>query len=166
MFKLAVLAAALAAAPVVFGQSTTAVPECISNCITTAAPQSGCADPTDVSCLCQSDEFQTAAAACITQNCPDLLAQAIELQTAQCAAAGTETGTETGSVPPPTGSASGTASTTRSGNASASTSRPVSSAVSSASAAATSSRPNAGFESASIASGAAIALFGAALSLF
>ncbi|KAG8804661.1 hypothetical protein FRC17_005905 [Serendipita sp. 399] len=159
MFKLAILAAALAAAPV-FGQSTAGIPQCVLDCTTNSLAAGGCTGITDLECICTNQEFQTAAAACITTNCPDSLPQAIALQTAQCSAVsgtGTAVPSETGST-----SATGTAS-----GGSASTSRPVSSIVSSAStAASTTSRPNSGFESASIASGAAVALFGAALALF
>ncbi|KAG8812262.1 hypothetical protein FRC17_002109 [Serendipita sp. 399] len=152
MFKLAILAAALAAAPV-FGQSTAGIPQCVLDCTTQSLAAGGCTSITDLQCICTNQEFQTAAAACITTGCPESLPQAIALQTAQCSAV---SGTGT-AVPSETGSTSGTG--TASGG-SASTSLLVS-VVSSAStaAASTTSRPNAGFESASIASGAAVALF-------
>ncbi|KAG8804660.1 hypothetical protein FRC17_005904 [Serendipita sp. 399] len=158
MFKLAVLAAALAAAPVAFGQSTsTAIPECITTCIANSFPVSGCDRIDNIPCLCQSQEFRDVTNGCVIQACNDLLPQAVALQAAQCAAI--SSGTE--STPAETGTGTGSAS------GSASTSRLVSSAVSSASTAApTTSRPNAGFEGASIASSAAVALFGAALALF
>ncbi|KAG8842923.1 hypothetical protein FRB91_003817, partial [Serendipita sp. 411] len=160
MFKLAVLAAALAAAPVAFGQTTSGIPECIVTCSTQAISGTDCTGVTDLACLCNSDAFQTAAAACITQQCPDLLEQAITIQTQQCAAAGTGSGTGTASE---TGSGSSSAAGTGSTSAIGSlTSHASSSHASSSSASASaSSTPNAGFQSASVASGAALAFFGA-----
>jgi alkylhydroperoxidase/carboxymuconolactone decarboxylase family protein YurZ len=103
---------ALVAAAVVSAQSTTdsatvpsttGVPPCILDCVTTAAASAGCSSlyvfspshqtvelltleySADLNCVCTSDAFQTAAGACLTANCTaDEVGQALALQAAQC----------------------------------------------------------------------------------
>ncbi|KIM30602.1 hypothetical protein M408DRAFT_288137 [Serendipita vermifera MAFF 305830] len=164
MFKLATLiAAALVVAPVAFAQDTGSIPPCILNCTTTSLAAGGCTGITDLQCICTSTDFQTAAGTCIATDCPDQTDAALTLQNEQCAAiTGSESvsggASSTGSG---TGSASSTRSTTRSGS---STAAPSGSSASAS--ASTTSRPNAGFHTAGIASGVTLAIFGAALSLF
>ncbi|QRV84016.1 CFEM domain protein [Ceratobasidium sp. AG-Ba] len=67
---------------------TSSISPCILTCSQQAATSAGCSSFTDLGCVCSSTAFQTAAASCITQQCPDQVQQALTLQQALCSAAG------------------------------------------------------------------------------
>ncbi|KAG1774607.1 hypothetical protein EV702DRAFT_519668 [Suillus placidus] len=78
------------------------VTECIVSCSTQAAAAGGCSSYTDLSCVCTSTAFQTAASACLQANCTAAeLAEALSLQKTECAAfsGNSTTTTSTGGTP-------------------------------------------------------------------
>ncbi|GAA5916174.1 hypothetical protein JCM6882_005407 [Rhodosporidiobolus microsporus] len=82
-----VIAAALAAAPMVFAQDAQ-VPVCVYTCITGAAALTSCAS-SDTACLCGANEFLTATVSCMEQSCDsDSLAYGINFGEQYCASAG------------------------------------------------------------------------------
>ncbi|KAI0628465.1 hypothetical protein C8Q77DRAFT_1213290 [Trametes polyzona] len=114
--------------------STSGISACTLNCITTSATANGCSDFTDIACLCSNQQFQQAAASCLTSQCSSEEVQAaLALQAQQCAAV-------SGSSSAPAASATSSGSEAVSSAASSATSlaSSVSSAVSSASSAASS----------------------------
>ncbi|CAG7854905.1 hypothetical protein SIIN_538_T [Serendipita indica DSM 11827] len=157
MFKLTALLVATAA--LVAAQGTADVPECVLTCSTNALEGSGCTSITDT-CICTSTEFQTAALACLTANCTATEQQAaLTLQSTLCGNSTSGTASGTASA---TGSANGTASATGSHT----TPHGSTTGTQASTSASSTSSPGAGFHTASMATGAALALFGAAVSLF
>ncbi|KIO28878.1 hypothetical protein M407DRAFT_242817 [Tulasnella calospora MUT 4182] len=51
------------------GPDDTGMPACAMACTETAATSSGCADPTDTTCLCTSDAFINAVTQCVITTC-------------------------------------------------------------------------------------------------
>ncbi|KAH7920558.1 hypothetical protein BV22DRAFT_1132975 [Leucogyrophana mollusca] len=111
---LAVFATALAAqaqsttssAPASQSSLPSSLTPCILSCVTQAASSGGCSSFTDISCVCTSTAFQSAALSCLQANCTSAeVSAATQLQQTECA------GVSSGS--------SGAASATSSGQASA-----------------------------------------------
>ncbi|KAI0250132.1 hypothetical protein BJV78DRAFT_1113478, partial [Lactifluus subvellereus] len=58
---------------------------CITGCLTIAEGHSSCTSYTNVSCVCTSKAFQTAAASCLSANCTTADQKAAtQLQETQC----------------------------------------------------------------------------------
>ncbi|KAF8484252.1 hypothetical protein JB92DRAFT_3101636 [Gautieria morchelliformis] len=91
--------------------SISQVPPCVLNCTTTAATQAGCSGITDLTCVCTSSKFQTAALSCLQASCSASdQASATGLQSTLCASVNASAGS---------GSASAAASATSPASASA-----------------------------------------------
>ncbi|KAK7438913.1 hypothetical protein VKT23_017840 [Stygiomarasmius scandens] len=58
--------------------------DCLANCISQAASQSSCGASGDISCLCNDPTFGSAAAQCVTNQCPDKVQAALKLQSMMC----------------------------------------------------------------------------------
>jgi len=89
MFKTTTIIAVLAA--FVAAQDPTAgAPACAVPCLTSNFSVSGCSDPSQTACLCQSQAYNDAVVSCVTSACSlsDQLA-ALTWGQATCAAAGT-----------------------------------------------------------------------------
>ncbi|QRV98064.1 CFEM domain protein [Ceratobasidium sp. AG-Ba] len=116
---------------------TSSISPCILTCSQQAASSAGCSSFADISCVCSSQQFQTDAASCITQTCPDQVQQALGLQQALCGAAGSgssgiASATATSSATAPASSSSVASVSSQSSVSGSSTSR-VNSATSAAS---------------------------------
>ncbi|KAI9455826.1 hypothetical protein HD554DRAFT_2178323 [Boletus coccyginus] len=97
-------------APAAESSSAANLTPCLLTCVTQAATSGGCASYADISCVCTSATFQSAATACLQASCTaDDLAAAQALQQQQCGALTTGASTATGaSTTASTGTASGT----------------------------------------------------------
>ncbi|KAF8484250.1 hypothetical protein JB92DRAFT_2837035 [Gautieria morchelliformis] len=109
-------ASSAAALPTSLGQ----IPPCILNCTTTAATQAGCSGITDLTCVCTSSKFQTAALSCLQASCSASdQASATGLQSTLCASvsasAGSGSASAAASATSPAASASATHSSAASG---------------------------------------------------
>ncbi|KAJ2916897.1 hypothetical protein MD484_g3511, partial [Candolleomyces efflorescens] len=107
---------ALTTALLVSAQDTAGISPCILACSTAGVAANNCSSITDFACICSSSQFQADTAKCITDNCPESLEAAINLQLAQCGAASiSPTGTagppRTLTVTIPSTSATGSATT-------------------------------------------------------
>ncbi|KAG6915584.1 hypothetical protein DXG01_010852 [Tephrocybe rancida] len=112
--------------------------QCIIDCVTTAAQDAGCSSFTDLTCVCTSTPFQTAAAQCLQSTCtPADVQAALALQAQQCSAI-PPSGSATGSATTEGGATSTPVSGTTTGTTSVS--RPVSTSSRATSTAPTSSR--------------------------
>ncbi|KAI0915392.1 hypothetical protein AcW1_003930 [Taiwanofungus camphoratus] len=66
---------------------------CILNCVTQAASSGGCSSFEDLSCVCTSSAFQSAARSCLQSNCTTAEQQSADvLQQQECAAASIASG--------------------------------------------------------------------------
>ncbi|PVG03769.1 hypothetical protein CPB86DRAFT_778870 [Serendipita vermifera] len=138
---------ALLSGPVALAQDTTGITPCILNC-SQAGVTSGLCEALAPPCVCTNIAYQNATRDCILRDCPDQLEAAEAVQAATCGGTNSTSSASSGAGTP-------TGSTSNTGSSSA----PPSSSTSSSS-------TGAGFQTASIAGGVTLALFGAAVSLF
>jgi len=72
---------------------TAGLDTCIITCLTSAASSAGCNGITDLTCLCSSTAFTTAAATCLQSNCTAAdLQTALTLQQSECASVSASSG--------------------------------------------------------------------------
>ncbi|ETW74605.1 hypothetical protein HETIRDRAFT_461384 [Heterobasidion irregulare TC 32-1] len=137
MFILKPLVFVVLASTNVIAQSSSAVPTgvaglspCIITCLTQASSSGTCSSFTDISCVCSSQAFQSAAAQCLTSSCSSSdQAAALQLQQTECGSASgsASSGASATSLATSSGSAA-----SESGSSSTLTGSAASSAVSSA----------------------------------
>ncbi|CCM06730.1 uncharacterized protein FIBRA_09024 [Fibroporia radiculosa] len=84
---------------------------CVLNCLESAISSGGCSSITDISCVCTSTAYQSAAEACLKANCTAAdLATAAALQTSECAGVSGAVTLSTSATASGSGSASASAS--------------------------------------------------------
>ncbi|KII88863.1 hypothetical protein PLICRDRAFT_588054 [Plicaturopsis crispa FD-325 SS-3] len=72
---------------------------CILQCVTTAASQGGCSSASDLTCICSSAAFQSAAESCLKSNCSSVeQAAALQLQQSECASVSSSAASGSGSA--------------------------------------------------------------------
>ncbi|EGO00637.1 hypothetical protein SERLA73DRAFT_178497 [Serpula lacrymans var. lacrymans S7.3] len=68
------------------GSLPTGLTPCVVSCVKSAASTGGCSSFTNVSCICTSTAFQSAALSCLKANCSSAEVQAAtQLQQTECA---------------------------------------------------------------------------------